>query len=366
VAQALNACRYLRSLGAKQIYFKICSTFDSTPAGNIGPVIEALMDELHCGFSIVNPAFPENGRTVLNGHLFVGAALLSESGMRHHPLTPMTEANLVRFLQLQMDHRKVGLIDHKTVAAGPDEMRKRVEDLKAQGVSVAITDSICNQDLLKLGEAFSDAQLVTAASGLALALPVHWGFAPSPAAVRLPAPRGRKAIVCGSCSSATQAQVEHFLQAGGSAYKLEASQLVCGPMIEIERALVWAEDSWLCDPVQPVLVYSTAEAAQVKSTQDELGVHRAGVLFESALSATARAMVQRGVGQLIVAGGETAGACAQALNIHQMQIGPQIDPGVPWCYASSVAGTATGLHLALKSGNFGSTDFFSKAFAMLK
>jgi uncharacterized protein YgbK (DUF1537 family) len=369
VGQSLKACRWLRKHGAEQIYFKVCSTFDSTPQGNIGPVIEALMDELSCDFSMVAPAFPENGRTVFQGHLFVGDRLLSESGMRNHPLTPMTDSDLVRFLQRQLDSgkgRKVGLIDYLTVTKAPGAIRQRADDLQSRGISMAIADAISNEDLMRLGAALRGALLITAASGLAIALPANWGFAPTLAASKLPIARGRKVIISGSCSQTTNTQVRHFVDGGGNAYKLEPTQVAEGTETEVAKVLAWAEGSWNQDPDQPLLVYSTAAPDAVKSTQDKFGIHRAGAMLEQALSAAAEALVGRGVGQLIIAGGETAGACAHALEIRQMQIGPQIDPGVPWCYAAPVAGTSNGLHLALKSGNFGSADFFTKAFALLK
>jgi uncharacterized protein YgbK (DUF1537 family) len=366
-AQSLQACRWLRKQGARQIYFKICSTFDSSPRGNIGPVIEALMDELDCSFSIATPAFPENGRTVFNGHLFVGQLLLSDTGMRNHPLTPMTDANLVRVLQAQLNPaqgRKVGLVDFRTVAQSAGAIAGRMEQLRSEGISIAIADAVSDQDLLRLAAALCDAPLVTAASGLAIGLPANWGFAPSRNSGKLPAAAGRKAIVAGSCSTATNAQVKSFIASGGHALELTPIELAANPETLIANALAWAETNWANDPSLPLLVYSTAEPAAVKSAQQQLGVHQAGALVERALSAVARGLVERGAGQLILAGGETAGACIHALGLRQLQIGPQIDPGVPWCYAASPL-TGRGLHLALKSGNFGSPDFFTKAFTMI-
>ncbi len=194
VEQSLHACRWLRQQGAGQIYFKICSTFDSTPAGNIGPVIEALMDELDCGFSIATPAFPENGRTVVHGHLFVGDTLLSDSGMRHHPLTPMTDANLVRVLQAQLNPnkgRKVGLVDYRTVAQSAEVIRKRMDELQAEGIAIAIVDALSQEDLDRLGEALRDSLFLTAGSGLGESLPRNWGFTPS-TRVSLPPARGQR------------------------------------------------------------------------------------------------------------------------------------------------------------------------------
>ena len=197
VAQSLAALRWLQAAGSRQIYFKYCSTFDSTPQGNIGPVTEALMDALGCDFTIATPAFPDNGRTVFKGHLFVGDVLLSDSGMKDHPLTPMRDANLVRVLQAQC-RRRVGLIDHRAVAAGQGAIRARIDELKAQGVAIAIVDAVSNDDLLRLGPALADLPLVTAGSGVAIALPGNFGLQPSAQASALPPASGLRAIVSGS------------------------------------------------------------------------------------------------------------------------------------------------------------------------
>jgi uncharacterized protein YgbK (DUF1537 family) len=361
VAQSLTAWRWLQAQGAQQIYFKICSTFDSTPAGNIGPVTEALMDATHSDFAIATPAFPDNQRTVFKGYLFVGDLLLSESGMKDHPLTPMTDANLVRVLQAQC-RRKVGLIDYKTTARGAAAVRERMAELKSQGVAIAIVDAISNDDLLRLGPALADMPLITAGSGVAIALPANFGLAPSAQASALPPAQGRQAIVSGSCSLATNRQVAAFSAAGRSAFALDPLRLAAGEDLAAQ-ALAWAAPLLAQGPV---LVYSTAAAGAVKSVQGQLGVAAAGTLVEHCLAAVARGLVERlGVRQLIVAGGETAGACVQALGIAQMQIGPQIDPGVPWCHAQAEAAGGAGLHIALKSGNFGSDDFFARAFTLL-
>lgn len=369
VAQSLAACRWLRKQGVRQIYFKICSTFDSTPKGNIGPVIEALMDELECDFSTVVPSFPDNERTVFRGHLFVGDVLLSESGMRNHPLTPMTDANLVRFLEQQLygaKQRKVGLIDYRSVAQSPEAIRDRIHNLRSAGMSVAIADSISNDDLHRLATALNDAPLVTAGSGLAIGLPAAWGVTPSPESARLPAATGRKAIVSGSCSVTTNAQVAHFSETGGNALMLDPIELARNADGQVKHAIAWADKLWERDATQVLLVYSTAQPPALKKAHEQLGVERSGELVEHALSQVARAFVQRGVGQLVVAGGETAGVCIRALGVEQVQIGPQIDPGVPWCYGPSPFASLPGVHLALKSGNFGTSDFFTKAFRMLE
>jgi len=357
VAQSLAALHWLQAQGAQQIYFKVCSTFDSTAQGNIGPVTEALMDALGAGFALATPAFPDNQRTVFKGYLFVGGGLLNESGMQNHPLTPMTDPNLVRVLQAQST-RKVGLIDHAVVAQGADAVRERIAALQAEGVGLAIVDAVSNADLLRLGPALKGQPLVTAGSGVAIALPANFGIAPSAQAASLPPAGGLQAVVSGSCSVATNQQVLAFIQTGRPALALDPLRIAAGVDVAAE-ALAWAEPHLASGPV---LVYSTAEPGAVKAIQGQLGVEQAGALVERTLAAIARGLLARGVRQLIVAGGETSGACVQALNIAQMRIGAQIDPGVPWCHAvSDVA--PEGLHLTLKSGNFGSPDFFSKAFA---
>ena len=364
IAQSLEALRWLQAQGAQQIYFKYCSTFDSTAQGNIGPVAEALMAALGTDFTIATPAFPDNHRTVFKGHLFVGDVLLNESGMQNHPLTPMTDANLVRVLQGQCTGR-VGLIDYKVVAQGELAIRERIAQLRAEGVRLAVVDAISNDDLMRLGPALKAMPLVTAGSGVAIGLPGNFGIAPSSTASALPAAAGLQAVVSGSCSLATNRQVQAFIQSGRPAMAIDPLQITArqaagGDMVA--DALAWAAPLLAAGPV---LIYSSADAQSVKSVQGQLGVEAAGALVEHTLAAIARGLVGLGVRQLVVAGGETSGACVQALNISQMKIGPQIDPGVPWCHAQSDAAPVGGLHLTLKSGNFGTDDFFSKAFTRL-
>jgi uncharacterized protein YgbK (DUF1537 family) len=360
VAQSLAALRWLQAQGARQIYFKYCSTFDSTAEGNIGPVTEALMDALGSDFSIATPAFPDNQRTVFKGHLFVGDLLLDESGMQNHPLTPMTDPNLVRVLQAQT-RRPVGLIDYRAVAQGAPAIRARIAQLRAEGVGIAIVDALSNDDLLRLGPALADMPLVTAGSGVAIGLPANFGLAPSSTAGALPPAAGLRAVVSGSCSLATNRQVAHFIAAGGAALAIDPLRIAAGVDVAAQ-ALDWAAPLLARGPV---LVYSSADPAAVKSVQGRLGVEQAGAMVERTLAAIARGLVERGVRQLVVAGGETSGACVQALGIAQLRIGAQIDPGVPWCHALPEAGGGAGLHIALKSGNFGSDDFFGKAFTVL-
>jgi uncharacterized protein YgbK (DUF1537 family) len=368
VAQSLDALRWLRRQGVKQVYFKYCSTFDSTPEGNIGPVTDALLDALSdvpgADFTIACPAFPENQRTVFKGHLFVGDLLLSDSGMRDHPLTPMTDANLVRVLQAQTRHR-VGLVDHAVVARGPEAIRARFAALRSEGMRVAVVDAISNDDLMRLGLALRDFPLVTAGSGVAIGLAQNWPELAASATLaradRLPPPAGHRAIVSGSCSLASNAQVAHFEGRGCPSFAIDPLQLAAGANI-VGDALAWAQPR-LSDG--PVLIYATAAPDVVRRVQAELGSARGGEMVEQALAANARGLVERGVRQLIVAGGETSGAVVGALGVRSMTIGPQIDPGVPWTAVQSTACAGQALHLALKSGNFGTTDFFTKAFDRL-
>lgn len=365
VEQSLAAWQWLKGQGARQCYFKYCSTFDSRfmtePRGNIGPVTEALLKATGGDFTIATPAFPDNGRTVFKGYLFVGDVPLSESGMKDHPLTPMTDANLVRVMQAQCKTAKVGLVDRLVVARGPEAIQQRFAALRADGVSIAIVDAVANDDLMLLGPALKDLPLVTAGSGVAIGLPQNFGITPGADAAALPAATGSQAVVSGSCSQATNSQVARFIEAGHPAFALDPLKLAAGADLAAE-ALAWAEPL-LADG--PVLIYSTAAAGDVKQVQAQLGVDQAGAMVEQALAKVARGLVERGVRQLIVAGGETSGACVQALGVEQLRIGPQIAPGVPWCHAGSPAAGAAGLHLALKSGNFGGPDFFTDAFMLL-
>ncbi|MGV9848689.1 3-oxo-tetronate kinase [Streptomyces sp. NPDC003442] len=358
VDASLRALAWLRSAGAEQIYFKYCSTFDSTPAGNIGPVTEALMDALGTDFTIATPAFPDNGRTVFKGHLFVGDVLLSESGMRQHPLTPMTDPNLVSVLGAQTT-RAVGLIDHTVVGRDATAVRARIDELRAQGAGIAIVDAVSNDELVRLGAAVQGMPLVTAGSGLAIGLPANWGFTPSRAAAQLPAPGGHRAVISGSVSAATNQQVQEFLRTGRPAFSVDPLRVATGEDVS-GQALAFAE-THLADG--PVLFYSTEAPEAVRTVQTRLGAAEAGELVERTLARVAEGLVRRGVRQLVVAGGETSGAVVRALGITGLRIGPQIDPGVPWCAAALPGGDT--LHITLKSGNFGGPAFFTGSFALL-
>ncbi|MEO8857950.1 MAG: 3-oxo-tetronate kinase [Burkholderiaceae bacterium] len=356
VRDALAAWRWLHAAGARQCYFKYCSTFDSTPQGTIGPVAEALLAELGSDFTIACPALPVNGRTVYRGHLFVGDQLLSESSMRQHPLTPMTDANLVRVLQAQVQGR-VGLVRDDVVRAGAGSIRNRFAELRNEGVRFAVCDTTATEQLDALAEACAELPLMTAGSGLALGLPAAyarrgWVQLDAEASNALPAVGGRAAVLAGSSSSATNAQVQHWLDAGRPAFRVEPQRLADGEPVA-QQALDWAADR------NEVLVYASASPDEVRSAQDALGVEHAGHLIEECLARIGAGLVEGGVRRLVLAGGETSGAVVQALGVSQLRIGPSIDPGVPWTQA-----VGRPLLLALKSGNFGSVDFFGKALAL--
>ncbi|MDP6692503.1 MAG: four-carbon acid sugar kinase family protein [Alphaproteobacteria bacterium] len=355
IAQSLDALAWLRDAGAEQFFFKYCSTFDSTPEGNIGPVAEALLEALDQDFTIACPAFPENGRTICYGYLFVGAQLLSESGMQNHPLTPMTDSSLVRVLAAQCRH-PVGLVDHRTVAGGADQIAAAFAGLRAEGKHHAIVDALSDDDLLRIGTACANLKLITGGSGVALGLPENFRRAGrlsgDTVADQLPPVPGPGAVLSGSCSEATLAQVA-AMQRNRPSFQIDPLKLAAGED-QAGEALAWAT-AQLADG--PPLIYASATPVQVRAAQDQLGRTEAGELVEAAMAKIATGLVEAGVRRLVVAGGETSGAVVQALGVEGIRIGPQIDPGVPW---TTTLGQPE-LALALKSGNFGVEDFFLKA-----
>lgn len=359
VAESLAALKWLREAQCRQFFFKYCSTFDSTDDGNIGPVAEALLEALAADFTIACPAFPENGRTVFKGHLFVGDKLLNQSGMQHHPLTPMTDANLVRVLSRQTKG-KVGLIPYDIVQRGAGAIRAAVDGLRSDGFRFAIVDAIEDVHLERIGEAVAELSLITGGSGIALGLPANFRrldlLTRETEADVLPAVEGHAAVLSGSCSAATRAQVSEMRKTH-PAFKIDMLALAEGRN-HLDEALQWAQPKLAGGPL---LIYTTDDPEAVKTIQDKLGHERAGALAESALAEIAVELVSAGVRQLVVAGGETSGAVVNALGITGLRIGPQIDPGVPWTASLDTPLIA----LALKSGNFGAPDFFVKAFDRL-
>ncbi|MBY6028452.1 four-carbon acid sugar kinase family protein [Halomonas sp. DP8Y7-1] len=361
---SLAALDWLRGQGVRQVFFKYCSTFDSTAEGNIGPVADALLERLGGRQTVMVPAFPTTGRTVYQGHLFVGDRLLNDSGMQDHPLNPMTDADLVRVLGAQTSHT-VGLVSHAVIRAGAEACRRRLGELDASGVRHVICDTLDDGDLDVLAAATVELPLVTGGSGLGQALPAEYRrkgwLAPVEDAARLAPAQGRSLVLSGSCSRATLAQVEHFLE-HRPGFALDPLSLAQGDQ-PIAEALDFVRRQHAESPDEPVLVYASAAPDRVKAAQQQLGVARAGELVERALASLATTLVAEGVGRLLVAGGETSGAVVSALSLDRLRIGPQIDAGVPWTQASVTAGT---LSLALKSGNFGGIDIFTRGFAVLE
>jgi uncharacterized protein YgbK (DUF1537 family) len=359
VTQSLAALRWLQRAGAKQILFKYCSTFDSTDAGNIGPVADALLEALGGDFTVFCPAFPENGRTIYKGYLFVGDVLLSESGMRDHPLTPMRDSSLVRVLQRQTPG-KVGLVPFATVSRGAAAITSTFAALRAEGVRHAVLDAVTDADLLALGAAIANLPLVTGGSGIALGLPENFRRAgllkPITSAAVLDPVRGAELVISGSCSTATLAQVAAMRQ-HRPVFDIDPLCLAAGEDLAAS-AVAWAVDHMMDGPI---LVSASAPPERVREAQEKLGRERAGALVETALAEVARRLVERGVRRLVVAGGETAGAVVKALGVKGLRIGPQIDPGVPWTASLGEPRLA----LALKSGNFGASDFFLRSFMVL-
>lgn len=357
IQQSLDALTWLQDNGARQILFKYCSTFDSTDQGNIGPVTEALLQALGADFTIACPAFPENGRAVYQGHLFVGDRLLSESSMRHHPLTPMTNSDLVAVLGRQSEG-KVGLLPFDVVNQGRDAIRDAIDELRASGARQAIADAVTDEHLMALGHAADQLPLITGGSGIAMGLPDNFRTAglleETERADQLPDIGGQSVILAGSCSSATRAQIEAF---PGPSHKIDVYAL-CRGEDEIGRALRFA-DAMLGD--EPILISASASPDDVARVQDRFGREQAGATVEDALASIALGLRERGVYRFVLAGGETSGAIVGAFGIRGLHIGRAIDPGVPW----TISLGDQPLALALKSGNFGGVDFFTKAFRRL-
>ncbi|WJS86861.1 3-oxo-tetronate kinase [Paracoccus sp. TOH] len=354
VAQSLRALDWLRAQGCRQILFKYCSTFDSTPRGNIGPVAEALADALGAGAVIFCPAFPATGRTVYQGHLFVGDRLLSESGMEAHPLTPMTDPDLRRCLAAQ-SRRGIGHVPAATVWAGAPAIRARLAEEARAGRPFAIADAIRDEDLVALGMAAEDMPLITGGSGIALGLPANFRrrglLAGQPAGWRGQA--GRAAVLSGSCSRATRGQVAQHVARGEPRLEIDPEAVIAG-QVTPRAAADWA----LAQPGLP-LVYSSADPQAVRAVQDRHGSDLVAHRLEAFFAETARLLVAGGVTRLITAGGETSGAVVEGLAPGALEIGPEIAPGVPAMRAGDR------LVLALKSGNFGGPDFFAAAAAVL-
>ncbi|GHB12715.1 HPr kinase [Streptomyces tendae] len=352
VADSLAAQRWLWSKGAAQVYFKYCSTFDSTPQGNIGPVTDALMDAAGAGVTLHCPASPPNGRTVYQGHLFVHHQLLSDSPLRHHPLNPMTDSALVRLLSAQSPHQ-VALIGLPTVRRGVEAVRDAVVAHQQSGVRHVIADALTDEDLAVLGAAALELPVVAGAAGLAEGLGHAYPAAGQATAEPWPSD-GRAAVLAGSCSARTLEQIAQFYAAGLPSLHLDVLASASGRDVTGE-ALAWYDGQ---DPDLPVLIYASASPEELAAVQAQLGVDEAAAQVEELLGTLATHLVERGVRRLLVAGGETSGAVTTALGVRAVLVGEEADPGVPWTYATTGSGD---LALMLKSGNFGAPDLFTRA-----
>ena len=358
VAETRKALAWLKSAGATRFFWKYCSTFDSTPKGNIGPVAEALMADIGTQQTIYCPAFPENGRSIFMGNLFVGEQPLAESPMRDHPLTPMRDSNLMRLLAPQVKGT-VGLINRLTVAQGADAIRARMAQLQADGVAHVVVDAVADADLYTIAEACLDMPLLTGGSAIAMPLPALYAKRESSetGTKTQPRPATDKAIVLsGSSSAVTRQQVANYAATRPS-LRLDPIDLAQnGP----DAAIAWLTEQ---DLVQAPLIYATAEPAQIEEVQNKLGRAKAGEIVEQALAALAVAARDLGAGRIVVAGGETSGAVTQALQVTRLDVGCEIAPGVPWTFAQS---GGKPIALALKSGNFGGPAFFDDALTSLE
>jgi len=358
VSDALAALEWLQAAGAERFFWKYCSTFDSTATGNIGPVAEAIMDRLGLKQTIYCPAFPENGRSIYMGNLFVGQQPLAESPMKDHPLTPMRDSNLVRLLTPQV-RGKVGLADHLTVAKGTEALRARLTALADEGVAHVVVDAVADAELRVIAQACRKLGLITGGSAVAMALPelliADGVLSRSGAAFHAPEVSPGAVVLSGSASAMTNAQVAAF-KAGNPSYRLD-------PLVLAEEG-VGAAKAWLRDqPLDAIpMIYATATPDEVRAVQDKLGRDRAGALVEGALGALAVSARDAGRRRFVSAGGETSGAVVQALGVSRLDVGPEIAPGVPWCFARS---DGADIAITLKSGNFGAESFFATAFERL-
>ena len=359
LAETRAALAWLRQAGAQRFFWKYCSTFDSTAKGNIGPVAEALMADLNTDQTIYCPAFPENGRAIFMGNLFVGQHPLAESPMKDHPLTPMRDSNLMRLLAPQVT-KPVGLCDRLCVAQGVDSLRTSLAAHRDAGVAHIVVDAVANADLEIIASACRDMPLITGGSALAMPLPAlyqAYGLLAADAKTSVPRSFAPETIVLsGSCSAMTNAQVAAYRATGAPNFQLDPMTLTTtgtGPVLD-----------WLAqqDLAQAPLIYATAEPESVKAAQEKLGAAAVGELIEQTLAKCAVAARDAGARRIIVAGGETSGAVTQALGVTRLEIGTEIAPGVPWTACQS---DGSQIALALKSGNFGSETFFTHAQTVL-
>jgi uncharacterized protein YgbK (DUF1537 family) len=360
VTESKGAARWLRAHGAGQLFFKYSSTFDSTEAGNIGPVAETLLELVEEDLTVVCPAYPEHEHTVYQGHLFVGDRLLSESGMRHHPLTPMKDSNLVRLLGEQCrDAASVGLVPFAVVDQGSGPIRAALEGLRSRGVRFAVVDSVEEDHLWSAATAAAGLRLLTGGSGIARGLPANFrrnDSLPQRVEPHFPDLGPPVAFLAGSCSDSTRAQVAALADRYPTFFldpvALATGRQVAGEIAERARA---ALDGGA------ILIHSASTPEEVEAAQKTLGREQASETLGTAFGAVAAGLVETGLRSLVIAGSGTAGRVAASLGLRRLRIGPEIDSGVPWTLHLG----EPAVHVAFKSGNFGGDDFFLKVLAGL-
>jgi len=353
VRQSLHALEWLQAQGCQQFFFKYCSTFDSTDDGNIGPVAEALANALEAQKVIVCPAFPGTGRSVYQGHLFVNDRLLNESGMQDHPLTPMTDPDLRRVLAAQT-LMPVGHVSAAEVLLGAQKIKQAFEREKKAGNRLLVVDALQDTDLREIGAAADGLALVTGGSGVAMGLPANFRQRGQMAQAGndWQGEQGRCAVLSGSCSNATREQLK-FHRRNNPMFEIKAEEVIEGHLLPA------AVTQWVLEAEGVPVAYSSADPDAVKAVQEKYGLEASASALEGFFAETARQLLVAGIRRLIAAGGETSGAVVEGLLLTQLQIGPEIDPGVPALRAGDE------LVIALKSGNFGAEDFFEKAAAVL-
>ena len=359
IAQSLQALEWLKAQGCTQFLFKYCSTFDSTAEGNIGPVAAALAEALGARKVVVCPAFPGAGRTIYQGHLFVHDRLLSESGMEHHPLNPMTDADIRRWLALQTD-MAVGHVGFSAVRNGTAAIADALTRADAEGARLIVVDALSDDDLMAIGTALDGLPLLTGGSGIAMGLPANFrrqGLL-SGAGSSWQGVDGKCVVLSGSCSTATRGQVAQHRAAGLPMREITADDAVANRLDPQEIA------AWAMAQTDRPLVFSSADPESVRVAQDTYGRERVAAAIEQLFASIARALVAGGVGRLVVAGGETSGAVVEGLSLTSLEIGPEIAPGAPALRSNPPGGRP--LALALKSGNFGGPNFFAEADAILR
>ena len=351
VSMSLTALEFLQKVGAERFYFKYCSTFDSTPEGNIGPVTDALLDRLDQDFTVVCPALPVNGRTTYKGYLFVHDVPLHESGMRNHPITPMTDSSLVRLMDGQSQGR-TGTVEMSVVEQGAEAVRSALASLREQGFRYAVLDALTDEHVRVLGAATSDLRLTTGGSGLGGGLAEALSGGAGASASGWADEGGRTVVLSGSASEMTNSQVAAYQEKAPS-WAVDVDRLLQDPDAYADEVRSWV----LEQPETPApMVYATAGPDEVSRIQAEHGAERASAAVEDLFARLSASLAEAGVRRFIVAGGETSGSVTTALGVTGFEVGPQIAPGVPW-----VRSLNTDIDLALKSGNFGAEDFFTAA-----